>query len=130
MRILLADDQTEIRSALRLWLDQNDGLSVVAESADAADLLSAAAATQAQLVLLDWELPGVGAAGTGGEAAGLLSRLQQASPGVKVVAMSGRPEARKEAIHAGADAFVSKCEPPEALLSLLSELAAGDGCGD
>ena len=40
-----------------------------------------------------------------------------ASPESFVVALSGLPEARREALAAGADAFVSKGDPPEKLLA-------------
>jgi hypothetical protein len=46
----------------------------------------------------------------------MLSLLRGACPDLCVIALSGRPEARQAAIYAGADAFVSKADPPERLL--------------
>jgi DNA-binding NarL/FixJ family response regulator len=40
-------------------------------------------------------------------------------PNLLVVVLSGRPEVRREALAAGADAFVSKVDPPERLLAAL-----------
>jgi DNA-binding NarL/FixJ family response regulator len=110
MRILLADDQPDVRSAMRLLLEQESAIDVVGETGKAQDLLSQAEIAQPDLVLLDWELPG-------SLAADLLDALRARCVQVKVVALSGRPEARQEALAAGIDAFVSKGDPPEYLLT-------------
>ncbi len=65
------------------------------------------------LMLLDWELPG-------GRALRALRDIQAVRPGVMVVALSGRPEARWAALAAGVNAFVSKGEPPERLLAAVA----------
>jgi DNA-binding NarL/FixJ family response regulator len=110
MRILLADDQAQVLSALRLLLEQESAIVVVGETGKAQDLLSQAELAQPDLVLLDWELPG-------SLAADLLSALRARCVQVKIVALSVRPEARLEALAAGIDAFVSKGDPPEYLLT-------------
>jgi DNA-binding NarL/FixJ family response regulator len=114
MRVLLADDQTKVRSALRLLLEQEPGLSVVGEAAEAEDLLAQVETTQPDLVLLDWELPGL-------RTDDRLSVLRALCPQLKVIALSGQPEARRAALSAGADAFVSKGEPPEQLLAAVED---------
>ena len=62
MRVLLADDQAQVRSALRLLLTQEPGLSVVGEATEAQALLAQAEDIHPDMVLLDWELPGLQAA--------------------------------------------------------------------
>ena len=114
MRVLLADDQTKVRSALRLLLEQEPGLSVVGEAAEAEDLLAQVGTECPDLVLLDWELPDQGGAAT-------LAGLRAARPGLMVIALSGQPEARQAALAAGADAFVSKGDPPERLLAAVDD---------
>jgi DNA-binding NarL/FixJ family response regulator len=114
MRVLLADDQMKVRSALRLLLEQEPGLSVVGEAAEAEDLLAQVRTEYPDLVLLDWELPDQGGAAT-------LAGLRAARPGPMVIALSGRPEARRAALAAGADAFVSKGDPPERLLAAVDD---------
>jgi DNA-binding NarL/FixJ family response regulator len=116
MRILLADDQAQVLSALRLLLEQETELDVIGETGRAQDLLVQAEIAQPDLVLLDWELPG-------SLAADLLSALRARCVQVKVVALSGRPEARLEALAAGIDAFVSKGDPPEYLLTAVHTFA-------
>jgi len=116
MRVFLADDQPRVRSALRLLLEQDPQLSVVGEAAAAEGLLAQVRAAHPDLLLLDWELPGLQAANP------LLPALRALYPRLSVIALSGRPEARRAALAARADAFVSKGDPPERLL------AAVNGC--
>lgn len=113
MRILLADDQATVRSALQLLLEENPELDVVGEATEAGELLAQVDMACPDLVLLDWELPG-------SQAADLLPALRQHLPHLVVIALSGRPEARQSALDAGADAFVSKGDPPERLLATLN----------
>ncbi len=116
MRIFLADDQPGVRFALRRLLERQPGLELAGEAACAADCLAQAQARSADLVLLDWELPGM--------SAGLLRALRQACPGLAIIALSGWPEAGPAALAAGADTFVSKAEPAEQLLAAIAQIAA------
>ena len=59
MRILIADDQPKVRFAMRVLLDRQPGLVVVGEAVHADSLLAQAAKACPDLVLLDWELPGL-----------------------------------------------------------------------
>lgn len=124
MRILLVDDQPEVRSALRLILEQEDEFQVVGEAADARDMLFQLFEKDADLVLVDWELPG-SKNGKSGAKTGAVSQaialLRTVDPKLKIMALSGRPEARSEAASAQVDLFVSKCDPPEILLSAVRD---------
>lgn len=115
MRILIADGRSKVRFALRALLERQAGQDVVGEAGRARDLLALVVASQPDLVLLDWELPGL-------EANCTLENMRGAVPSLCIVALSGRSEARQTALAAGADAFVSKTDPPERLLAAL------DGC--
>jgi two-component system nitrate/nitrite response regulator NarL len=113
MRILLADGQPKVRFALRVLLERQPGLKVVGEAADAQDLLHHTEKVHPDLVLLDWEL-------SGRARGGLLPALREIRPQLVVIALSGRPEARKAALAAGANAFVSKTDLPERLLAAIN----------
>lgn len=117
MRVLLADDQPQVRFALRVLLDRNPDLEVVSEAADAEQMLAQAKAIRPDVILLSWELPGLAELG-------LLSALRQYCPDLFVIALSGRPEACRAALEAGADAFVSKTDPPERLLAAIQHCDA------
>jgi DNA-binding NarL/FixJ family response regulator len=112
MRILLADDQPKVRLGLRLLLEQEEWANVVGEAAGAQSLLAQVEAAQPDLVLLDWSLHR-------SEKPDLLSALRGRCPGLAVVVLSGQPEAEQGALAAGADAFVSKADPPERLLAAI-----------
>lgn len=109
MRIVLADDQVSVRSALRLLLEEEPGLNVVAEAADATGLLLAVADNEPDLVLLDWELPGL-------PPTQLLRLLRFERPKLKIIALSGRPESTLAARDADIQGFVSKNEPAQRVL--------------
>ena len=116
MRILLADDQPKVRLGLRLLLEQEEWASVVGEAAEAESLLAQLGATQPDLILLDWSLQS-------SERPDLLPELRGCCPGLAVVVLSGQPDAKQEALDAGADAFVSKADPPEQLLAAIISAA-------
>jgi DNA-binding NarL/FixJ family response regulator len=112
MRILLADDQAHLRSSLQMLLKQEQEMTVVGQVSEATELVIQIGMTHPDLVLLDWELPGLPDIGS-------MSGLHGINPNLRVIVLSGRPEIRREALAAGADAFVSKADPPERLLATL-----------
>ncbi len=114
MRILLADDQPKVRFALRTLLERQPGIEVVGEARNGPDLRAQLEPACPDLVLLDWELPGESSLET-------LSNLRTMRPAPRVIALSGRSEARQAALRAGVDAFVSKSDPPERLLAAIRD---------
>ncbi len=113
MQVLLADDRLEVRSALGLLLENELGFTVVGEAASATALLSRVESAQPDVVLLDWELPGL--PGTK-----LVEALRSRRPSLTIVVLSVGPEVGLAALAAGANAFVSKAEPPAHLMAVLS----------
>ncbi|MDX1522827.1 MAG: CBS domain-containing protein [Anaerolineae bacterium] len=112
MRVFLADDQPQVRSALRLLLDQEPEFEVVGEAASTSYIVEKMQETQPDLLLLDWELPSL-------STTDLLSNLRTTYPNLIVIALSGQLEAHQAALAAGVDAFISKGHPPEQLLNTL-----------
>ena len=115
LRVLLADDRASVRAALRLLLEQEPNLAIVGEAADATGLLLAISQHPTDVLLLDWELPGL-------PTDHLLRLLQFERPSLRIIAMSSRPEAKPRALAAGAAAFLSKGAPPEAVRAALLAL--------
>lgn len=111
MRIFIADRQTATHSALRMLLASEPDIDIVGEASNKEELLARIESVQPDVLLIDWELTG--------RMAALVSRLRQAASTVKIIALSSRPEAQKEALRLGVDAFVSKGESPARLLSTL-----------
>lgn len=112
MRILLADDQDRVRYALRALLAMQMDTQVVAEATNVAELFDQTRCALPDLILVDWELPGL-------VISDALPLLRETHPCVQVVVLSGRPEARAAALAAGADGFVSKAQPPDRLLDAI-----------
>jgi DNA-binding NarL/FixJ family response regulator len=113
VRVLVADDDIHVRSALRLLLEQEADVQVVGESTAAEELVAEIERSRPGVVLVDWELPGL-------RSNGLLPKLRGL---VRTIALSGRPEQRAEAMRCGVDAFVCKGDAPEMLLDAVRALA-------
>ena len=111
-RVLLADQRTTVRSALRLIVTDAVGMQVVGEVADGADLWRMVQTAQPAVLLVDWEL-------VAAQAGTLLPALHATCPGLHIIALSWRPEVEAAVLLAGADAFVSKIDPPERLVQAL-----------
>jgi DNA-binding NarL/FixJ family response regulator len=115
MRILLADDQPDVRAALCLLLEQESGWRVVSEVSASENVLAFVEKTHPDLILLDWELSGM----RGPE---IVKTLRRLAPQTQIVALSSHSEARHASLDAGADAFISKGSPPETVLTALRTL--------
>ncbi|MEU6844837.1 response regulator transcription factor [Streptomyces sp. NPDC046716] len=103
VRILLADDHALVRRGIRLILDHEPGLSVVAEAGDGAEAVAAAVTTEVDLAILDVAMPRL----TGLQAARQLSR---AHPGLRVLmlTMYDSSEYFFESLRVGASGYVLK----------------------
>ena len=126
MRVLLADSRARTRFALRTLLGQTTGIEVAGEAADAASLLAQVEAISPHLLLLDWGLWDLAAAD-------ILPAMRSACPGLRVIALSGRPEDEPAVLAAGADAFVSKADPADRLLAAVHDccrLQPGEKTGE
>ena len=118
MNIVLADDEPTVRSAIRLLLEQESSLYVCGEADELTNLLELVKLGCPNILLLDWELPGLSPKGT-------IASLRALCPSLRIIAMSGLPEASPIAMAAGCDAFVSKGDPPESLLSAVYACSGG-----
>lgn len=114
MRILLADDQAKVRFALNTLLQRTPELIIVGEASDADELLAILPDSRPDVIIIDWLLPGLVDIGS-------VSGLRAICSNLVVIAMSGRPEVGQAALGAGADAFISKIDPPERLLDTITQ---------
>jgi len=110
MRVIVADDERQVRSALRLLLEQEENVDIIFDTDNLAGLLEQMDDLCPDLLLLDWDmrLPVMSGA--------MIQTLRHHCPDMHILAMSGRPESQAQALHAGVDAFVSKGDPPDRLL--------------
>ncbi|MFI5666188.1 response regulator [Streptomyces sp. NPDC051704] len=102
-RILLADDHTLVRRGVRLILDAEPDLTVVAEAADGAEAVAQARSLEVDLAVLDIAMPRQ----TGLQAARELAR---ARPGLRILmlTMYDNEQYFFEALRAGASGYVLK----------------------
>jgi DNA-binding NarL/FixJ family response regulator len=113
MRVLLADDHPQVRFALSTLLKRRPEIVVVGEAKDADEVMACLVAGSLDLLLIDWQLPGLAEAGS-------IPALREDHPDLMIVVLSGRPELGHEALAQGADEFVSKIDPPESLLGAIA----------
>jgi len=87
-------------------------LVVVAEAADAREMVERAKATNPDVVILDSEL-------SNGPREDLIASLRQLDCQPRVVVLGSFSERERYGQAGGADAFVSKSDPPKSLLTSL-----------
>ena len=120
IRLLLADDQALVRGALAALLDLEEDLTVVAQVGRGDLVLDAARESDADVALLDVEMPGLD-----GIAAASLLREQLPQCRSLIVTTFGRPGFMRRAMEAGASGFVVKDTPAEQLAEAVRRVAAG-----
>jgi two-component system response regulator NreC len=111
IRILIADDHVEFRSALRALLEKGRGLEVVAEASDGWNTLRAVEDYEVDLVLLDLNMPGL----SGLQVAEKLARERQ-DIAIVVVTMHEDENYLQEFMKMGVRGFVLKKSVVTALL--------------
>ena len=121
IRVLVADDQSLVRSGFRMLLDGEEDLEIVAEAANGVEAVEKAARYEPTIVLMDIRMP---------ELDGLEAtrRILAADADAKVLVLTtfDLDEYVYAALRAGASGFVLKDEPPEQLLAAIRIIAAGE----
>ena len=102
-RILLADDHALVRRGVRLILDNEPGLRVVAEAGDGAEAVALARTDEVDLAVLDVAMPRM----TGLQAAREISR-RKSHPRILMLSMHDNEQYFFEALKAGACGYVLK----------------------
>jgi len=121
MRILIADDHGIVRGGLRLLIERQADMQVVAEAADGVDAFQQALAHRPDLCVLDVSMPRM----TGLQATReILAHL----PGTHVLALSMHDDERYvfDALKAGASGYVLKREVDQALLDAIRSVHRGE----
>jgi DNA-binding NarL/FixJ family response regulator len=103
VRILLADDHALVRRGVRLILDSEPGLEVVAEAGDGAEAVTVARELDIDLAVLDVAMPRM----TGLQAARELSR-RRSPPRILMLSMYDNEQYFFESLKAGASGYVLK----------------------
>jgi len=120
IRVILADDHTMVRQALRVLLESDKDVSVVAEAKDGREALALAWEFVPDIVIMDVGMPDM----NGIEAT---KRLLEAQPGIKVLALSAYSDKRfvLGMLEAGALGYVIKSEAGCELLRAIHNVMDG-----
>src|SRR5690242_21034313 len=101
--IVIADDHTVMRSGLRMLLEAEADLEVVAEAGDVDETIRKLKAYKPHILLLDLHMPG-------GPSLQFIPEMKEASPESRIVVltMQNSPGFIREALRAGALGYVTK----------------------
>jgi len=120
LRILLADDHVTVRHGLKLLIDGQPDMKVVAEASDGAAALQQALEVKPDVVVMDISMPGMN---------GLVAtrKLKKAQPDAAIVTLTrhGDDAYLQELLRAGVAAYVLKQSAPNELLQAIRAAAAG-----
>ena len=121
MRVLIADDHGIVRSGLRLLLERQPDIEVVAEAADGAEARELTLRERPDLAILDVKMPKL----TGLQAT---REIKQQAPDVAVLILSMHDDERYlfEALKAGASGYVLKAQADTDLLAAIRAVERGE----
>ncbi len=115
MRLFIADADSAVRLAYQMYLQQEPGYQVIGIADNGNGLSSQLKASQPEVLLLDWHLPGE-------PMNELIADIRALELQLKIVGISIHPENESEARAAGVDHFITKAAPPDKLMVLLDTM--------
>lgn len=120
IRVVLADDHVIVRQGLKLLIDTEPDMTVVAEVADGAAAIEEAISLKPDVVVLDISMPGMN---------GLLAArtLKKRAPGIAIVTLTRHTDDGylQELLRSGVSAYVLKQSAARELLHAIRTAAAG-----
>jgi two-component system, NarL family, response regulator NreC len=119
--IVLADDHTVVRRALRVLLEEESGFEVVAEAEDADGAVRYVRGHKPDVLILDLNMPGR-------PSLEAIPDIQEASPETKIVVltMQKEPAFARQALQQGVLGYVLKEAADDELVQAVRSAAAGD----
>ena len=121
IRVVVADDQALMRTALEHFVAQAEDLEVVGSAEDGVQALEAARTLAPDVVLMDMQMPRM----DGVEAT---ARISAEAPGVRVLAITtfSSEQYLVPALRAGAAGYLVKDAPPAEVVDAIRRVHAGD----
>ncbi len=120
IRVLVVDDDEQLRAVVEQWLVESPGIVVVGAAANAEEAIRLAADEKPHVALVDFHMPG------GGERA--VRGIREASPSTHVVAHSGdvAGEAAAAMLSAGAGSYLVKGSAAVDTVAAIQRAARGE----
>ncbi|MEU9719556.1 response regulator transcription factor [Streptomyces sp. NPDC047976] len=122
LRVVVADDERMVRTALRVILDAEPDMEVVGEAATGAEAVSLVRSLTPDVVLMDVRMPEI----DGIAATGQILRSMPAPPRIVVVTTFENDSYVYDALRAGASGFLLKRSDPDELIGAVRLVARGD----
>jgi DNA-binding NarL/FixJ family response regulator len=119
--ILLAEDHAMVRTGLRLVLEREGDMTVVAEAVDGIEAVALALQLRPMVVVMDIGLPTM-------DGLDALARIKAAAPRMRVLMMTALEDDAYllRALREGASGFVRKQSRPETLVAAVRAVARGE----
>jgi two-component system response regulator NreC len=120
LRVLLVDDHVTVRHGLKLLIESQPDMKVVAEASDGNAAIESAVALKPDVVVMDISMPGMN---------GLVAtrKLKQRQPATAIVTLTRHSDDAylQELLRAGVSGYVLKQSAPTELLQAIRAAAAG-----
>jgi two-component system response regulator NreC len=120
LTVVLADDHEVVRTGLRLLLESEPGIEVVAEASDVSSAVAEVARHGPDVLVLDLHMPG-------DPSLPAIPRIAEMSPGTRVVVLTAQrdPSFAGEAMRLGTAGYVPKEAAGKQLVRAIRSAAAG-----
>jgi DNA-binding NarL/FixJ family response regulator len=120
IRVLLVDDHRMVSQSLRVVLEQEPDIEVVATAASVIDAIAAAGAHRPDVILMDYYLPD-------GDGLTAAAQVMALDPSIKIIVLTGSddPHALGRAMESGCLGYLDKVGSLEDLAPAVRAAAAG-----
>jgi DNA-binding NarL/FixJ family response regulator len=122
-KVMIADDHTIVREALKMIIDSNDFYTIVGEASNGNELLNVAKSCQPELIISDLKMPGES----------IISQcqtLKKEIPNVKIIILTAYDDSNDiyDALNEEIDGYIMKDTPPEQILQTIEMVKLGYSC--
>jgi DNA-binding NarL/FixJ family response regulator len=122
-KVMIADDHTIVREALKMIIDSNDFYTIVGEASNGNELLKVAISCQPEMIISDLKMPGES----------IISQcqtLKKEIPNVKIIILTAYDDSNDiyDALNEEIDGYIMKDTPPEQILQTIEMVKLGYSC--
>src|SRR5512145_2335618 len=120
IRVLIYEDNQQLREGLTMLIDGSDGFNVVASYKNCNNIITELVAWKPDVILMDIDMPGVN--GIEG-----LKKVREQNQDVKILMLTVFDDNKNvfEALKNGANGYLLKKTPPAKLLEYIGDVASG-----